>query len=165
MQKILEKLRKLRKSCNHKWIINGIYNKRLHYNCLQQFPTLRLKTLGKLGNSGEKKCKAQITAWYPVPSLKAKFYSYLIENSQKARLNFFFKSRFSVKPSKFPIYFAHDCRNIFRTVVYWEPCQTSTIEHFAKIFNNYNDFCNISFSLSLFFKYMSNFYSRSSYSM
>ena len=25
-------------------------------------------------------------------------------------LNFYFKSRFSVKPSKFPMYFAHDCR-------------------------------------------------------
>ena len=25
------------------------------------------------------------------------------------------KSRLSVKPSKFPIYFAHDCRGTFRT--------------------------------------------------
>ena len=35
------KLRKLRKSCNHKQKINGIYNAN---NCLQQLSTLRLKT-------------------------------------------------------------------------------------------------------------------------
>ena len=34
----------------------------------------------------------------------------LIENSQKATLNLYFKSRFYAKPSKFPIYFAHDCQ-------------------------------------------------------
>ena len=43
---------------------------------------------------------------YPVSSLKIRFYSYLVENSQKATLNFYFKLRFSVKPSKFQIYFA-----------------------------------------------------------
>ena len=42
LQKILEKLRKLRKSCNHKRNINRIYNEKLHINCLQQLPTLRL---------------------------------------------------------------------------------------------------------------------------
>ena len=41
----------------------------------------------------------------PVFSLKIQSYSYLVENSQKATLNFDFKSRFSVKPSKFQIYF------------------------------------------------------------
>ena len=41
---MLEKLRKLRKSCNHKWNINEIYNNKLPYNCLQQLPILRLKT-------------------------------------------------------------------------------------------------------------------------
>ena len=72
---------------------------KLHYNCLQQIATLRLKTEGlrKLGNS------------YSVLSLKIQFYSYLVENSQKATINFFLKSRFSVKPSKFQIYFANDC--------------------------------------------------------
>ena len=40
-------------------------------------------------------------------------------------------------------------RVIFRTPKYSAPCQTSTIECFAKIVNNYNDFPNISFSLSL----------------
>ena len=44
VQKILEKLRKLRKSYNHKRNINGIYNEKLHYNCLHQLPTVRLKT-------------------------------------------------------------------------------------------------------------------------
>ena len=44
VQKILENLRKLRKSCNHNQNINGIYNEKLHYNCIQQPLTLRLKT-------------------------------------------------------------------------------------------------------------------------
>ena len=44
LQKVLEKLWKLRKSCNHKWNINGIYKKKLLDNCLQQLPTLILKT-------------------------------------------------------------------------------------------------------------------------
>ena len=50
--KILEKLRKLRKTCNHKPNINRIYNEKLHYNRLQELPTLRLNTydLRKLGN-------------------------------------------------------------------------------------------------------------------
>ena len=43
LQKILEKLRKLRKSRNHKRNINRIYNEKLYYNFLQQLPTLRLK--------------------------------------------------------------------------------------------------------------------------
>ena len=54
-----------------------------------------------LGNSGERKWKAQTTALHPVFSLKLRFYSYVVVNSQKAMLNFYFKSRFSVKPSKF----------------------------------------------------------------
>ena len=44
LQKTLEKLRKFRKSCNHKQNINGIYNEKLQNDCLQQLPTLRLKT-------------------------------------------------------------------------------------------------------------------------
>ena len=36
------KLRKLRKSCNRKRNINGIYNEKLNYSCLQQLPTLGL---------------------------------------------------------------------------------------------------------------------------
>ena len=47
-----------------------------------------------------------------VPSFftkKNQFYSSLVEKSQKAMLNFYFKPRFSVKPTKFPICFAHDC--------------------------------------------------------
>ena len=49
LQKLLEKLSKLRKSFNHKRNINRIYNEKLHYNCLKQLPTLRLNTLGNLG--------------------------------------------------------------------------------------------------------------------
>ena len=37
-QNVLEKLRKLRKSCNYKGNINRIYIDRLHYNCFQQLP-------------------------------------------------------------------------------------------------------------------------------
>ena len=48
LQKILEKLCKLKKSCNHKRNINRINNEKLHYNCLQQLPTLRLN--GPLGH-------------------------------------------------------------------------------------------------------------------
>ena len=66
-------------------------------------------TLRKLG---ERKWKAQSTTSYLVVSLKIQFFSYLVENSQKATLNFYFKSRFSVKHSKFQIYFAKDCRFI-----------------------------------------------------
>ena len=45
----------------------------------------------------------------PSAPLKIEFYSYLVENSQKATLNFYFKSRFSVKPSKFQLNFENDC--------------------------------------------------------
>ena len=87
LKKIMEKLRQLRKSCNHKRNISGIYNEKLHYHCLQQLPTLRFKTwdLRKWGNSGERKWKAQTRALYPVFSLKSRFCSYLVENSQKKR--------------------------------------------------------------------------------
>ena len=34
----------LRKTCNHKRNINRICNEKLHYNCLQELPTLRLTT-------------------------------------------------------------------------------------------------------------------------
>ena len=61
-----------------------------------------------LGNSGERKWKAQTRALYPVFSLKTQFYSYLVENSQKATLKFYFKSRFSVKPGRSQIHFAND---------------------------------------------------------
>ena len=44
LQKIFKNLCKLRKSCNNKRSINRIYSEKLHYNCLQQLPTLRLKT-------------------------------------------------------------------------------------------------------------------------
>ena len=62
--KTLEKLCKFWKSCNRNQNINGIYNKKLHNNCLQLLPALRLKTedLRKLGNLDEKKWKAQTTA-------------------------------------------------------------------------------------------------------
>ena len=68
----------------------------------------RLKTCRKLVNSSERKWKAQTKALYPVFSLKIRFYKYVVENSQKAKLNFYYKSKFTVKPSKFKIYFAND---------------------------------------------------------
>ena len=54
--------------------------------------------------------EAQTRALYPIPPPNIRFYSYIAENSQKATLNPYFNSRFSVKPSKFPIHFAKDCR-------------------------------------------------------
>ena len=119
-KKILQKLRNLRKSCNHKWNINVIYNKKLPYKYLQQLLTLRLKTLDpkQWRNSDEKKWKAQTTAQCPVPPLKIKFYSYLAKDSQKATLNPYFKSTFPVKPSKFSIYLARGCSpNIPSTIL------------------------------------------------
>ena len=41
--------------------------------------------------------------------LSNQFYGFLAENSQKATLNVFFKTRFSVEPGKFPLYFTRDC--------------------------------------------------------
>ena len=106
------KLRKLRKGCNHKRNINGIYNEQLHYNCLQQLSTLRLTLLRgsyDIREFGWKKTKYSSCSLVPSLPAKFEFYSYLVENSQKATLNFYFKSRFSVKPSKFSTYFAHAC--------------------------------------------------------
>ena len=70
-----------------------MYNEKLHYNCLQQLQTLRLKTkdLRKLENSSEKKWKAQTRSLYPVLTMKIQFYSYLVENSLKATLKFYFR--------------------------------------------------------------------------
>ena len=62
VQKMWEKLRKLRKSCNHKRNIKGIYNQQLDYNCLQQLPTLTLKTFF---------------------AQKIQFYSYFVEIAEK----------------------------------------------------------------------------------
>ena len=41
---------------------------------------------------------------------KGSIRSYFVENSQKAMINVLFKSRLSVKPSKFSVYFVRDCR-------------------------------------------------------
>ena len=41
---------------------------------------------------------------------------------------------------------------VFRTLAYSEPCQTSTMQHFTKIVNGYNYFCDISFSRSLLYE-------------
>ena len=38
---------------------------------------------------------------------------------------------------------------VFRTLAYLEPCQTSIMQHFAKMVNGYNYFRNISFPRSL----------------
>ena len=75
VQKIWEKLRKLRKSCNHKRNINRIYSERLHYNCLEQLPTLRLRMLRNKGIwvKGNEKVNCSL-----VPSLLTRNYTYLI---------------------------------------------------------------------------------------
>ena len=85
LQKILEKLRKLRKSCTYKRNINRMYYDKLYHKYLQQLPTLRLNT----------------RALFPVFLLKIRFNSNLVENNQKAMLSFYFTSKFSVKTSKF----------------------------------------------------------------
>ena len=69
-KKTSEKLRKFKKSCNHKQNINGICNEKLHNICLEPFaagvamvPTQeKKKTLMKLEKFGLKKWKAQTTA-------------------------------------------------------------------------------------------------------
>ena len=71
-----------------------------------------------------------------VPNLLTKIlsYSYLDENSQKATLNFYFKSRFSIKPSKFPIYFAYDCSFIY-TDIELQRCRIYESDHLRLGFN------------------------------
>ena len=61
VQKIWEKLNKLRKSCNGKRNINGTYSEKLHYNYLQQLSTLRLRVLGSwwIRMKGNEKLKLQ----------------------------------------------------------------------------------------------------------
>ena len=43
-QKNIGTIAEVKKSCNDKWNINGIYNKKRPYNCLHQLPTLGIKT-------------------------------------------------------------------------------------------------------------------------
>ena len=57
---------------------------------------------------GNEKLKTQASVLFPA---KIQFHSYIVENRQKTMLNFYFKSRFSLKRAKFQIYFAKDCRN------------------------------------------------------
>ena len=68
-------------------------------------------------NLGGRTWKAQTRALYPLFSLKIRFCCYLVESNHKATLNLYFKLRFSVKPSKFQIYFAKECRLKF----VWNP--------------------------------------------
>ena len=51
-----------------------------------------------------------------VPNLLIENSILQLKNSQKATLNFYFKSRFSAKPSKFQIYFTIDCRVIMQKI-------------------------------------------------
>ena len=76
---------------NHKRNINKIYNEKLHFNCLQQLPALRQMP------TQEKKKMLKITV-------------ILLKIAKKAKLNFNFKSRFSVKPSKLQTYYVKGCR-------------------------------------------------------
>ena len=55
----------------------------------------------------------------PSPPAKNKIYSDLVENSQKATLSFHFNPRFLLKPSKFQIYFAKDCKFIRFIKIYF----------------------------------------------
>ena len=65
----MEKIGKLRKSCNHKRNVNGIYNEKLHNNWLLQLPSLRLRILE---NSGERNEKLKLQP-KPVFPLKIQF--------------------------------------------------------------------------------------------
>ena len=66
-----------------------------------------------------KKLKSSNYSLVPSPPTKNKIYSDLVENSQKATLNFHFNPRFLVKPSKFQIYFAKDCKFIRLIKIYF----------------------------------------------
>ena len=77
---------------------------------LQLSPTTADFKILRYYGTGEREWKAQTICLYPVFSLTIQCCSYLVENSQKAMLNVYFKSRFSMKPSKFVTYFSHDCR-------------------------------------------------------
>lgn len=71
-----------------------------------QLPPTIVDNYRILGSLGERKQNTQTAAYFSVPLLKIQFYSYLVQNIQKATLNFHLKSRFSVKPGKL-LYFAH----------------------------------------------------------
>ena len=84
-QKISEKWRKLRKSCNHNQNINIIHKEKLHYNFLHQWKTSR-HDLGDKGICVERNEKLKLQ-----PSTQSLH--------EIATLNLYFKSRFSVKPN------------------------------------------------------------------
>ena len=66
-----------------------------------------------------KKLKSSNYSLVPSPPAKNKIYSDLVENSQKATLNLHFNPRSLVKPSKFQIYFAKDCKFIRPIKIYF----------------------------------------------
>ena len=141
MQKICEKLRQLRKSCHYE---------QLQCNCLQQLPILWLMILWsmilwsydlwskEIREFGWKKMKNSNYSLVASVIAKIHFYNYLVKISQKATLKFLLKSRFSVKPNKFPIYFARDCRsqhavqteNILHDIICW--VFGITVEHYSQ---------------------------------
>ena len=125
-KKTSEKLRKFKKSCNHKQNINGICNEKLHNICLEPFaagvamvPTQEKKNTYEIRKIRIKKMKSSNYSLVPSPPAKNKIYSDLVENSQKATLNFHFNPRFLLKPSKFQIYFAKDCKFIRFIKIYF----------------------------------------------
>ena len=75
---------------------------------MQNWRILHFGNYGNLGIWVKGNEILKTAAQYPV-LLNIQFYSYLVENSQKATLIFHFKSRFPVKPSKLLIYFSLDC--------------------------------------------------------
>ena len=66
------------------------------------------KNLRKLENTHKRKSKSETRIQHPVFSLERKFDSFLIKNRKNETLNVYVKKRYSVEPSNFPGYFAHD---------------------------------------------------------
>ena len=116
MQNMWEKLCKLSKSCNHKQHINGICNRKLTTIASKDYQPwdLRLRILGNLGIWVKGNEILKLQPGNQSSHKRIKFCSCLFKNSQKATLNFFFKLRFPVKFSKFPIYFSHDCKSVLK---------------------------------------------------
>ena len=91
----------------------------------------------------------------PVFSLKIQFYSYLVENSQKATLNFYFKSIFFVKPSKFSI--RDELRDLVSVTIWRLHGSSSVCRCMLTLFSTFMSFLSICMSFHIIQMGLSNF--------
>ena len=102
---------------------------------------------------GNKKLKLQ-------PSIQSSCWKFNSINifskiAKKAALNFYSKSRFSVKPSKFPIYFAHDCSSAKLKICFSRKCTSFEEQKGTKVYSRKCLFWYYRLQLSLVYKVVS----------